>query len=139
MTSTPRQSATVIPSRVVYGLDAVSVLKEIVGLANRWIDVHEAEVTKRAVIAARERTLIEELHARRDLFLAYLDRAFDERERAFNELFRALDRAMDTDAASVAAVLGSITALARKSPFDDLGDLDLVKQNLADPNYVWTA
>jgi hypothetical protein len=139
MTTTPIKHGNVIPSKMVSGLDAVWVVREIVATANHWIDVHETEVTKRSVIAAREHTLIEEIHARRDLFLTYLDRSFDEREMNFTELFRALDRALASDSASVASVLASITALAAKSPFADLVDIDLVKQNLADPNYLWTA
>ena len=139
MTTSPIKGGTVIPSQVALGLDAMSVVREIVATANHWIEVHEAEVTKRAMIAAREHTLIEEIQARREVFLTYLDRSFDEREQTFAELFRALERAMSSDSASVASVLGSITALAAKSPFADLCDIDLVKQNLADPNYLWTA
>ncbi|MGY1829059.1 hypothetical protein ACI8AA_01375 [Geodermatophilus sp. SYSU D01180] len=124
------------PSVLPAGLD---LIREIVSLGRSWIEVHERGVTARAAISARERSLIAEIHARRDLFLGYLDRSFDEREQVFERLFEALDRAMADDVSSVAGVLGAITTLAAKSPFADLRDIELVRRNLADPDHVWTA
>jgi hypothetical protein len=119
------------------GLDAMAVVNQIVGAVNEWVRVHETETTKRELIRAKENVVVTEIQARRELFLTYLDRSFDERERAFNELFRALDRAMASDPTAVAGILGSITALASKNPFADLVDIDLVKTNLANPDHEW--
>ncbi len=124
---------------VAPGMDGMVVFREVLGAVDAWVQVYEAETTKRALIAARERAIIGEIQARRDLFLAYLDRAFDERESNFKELFRALDTALTETPDQVAVVLGSITALAAKSPFADLSDLDLVKQHLDDPEHEWSA
>lgn len=135
-TSAPK-TGKIVNFPLATGLDAMTVVNQIVGAVNEWLRVHEQETTKRELIRAQENVVISEIQARREIFLTYLDRSFDERERAFNELFRALDRAMTDDPASVAAVLGSITALAAKSPFADLVDIDLVKTNLANPDHEW--
>lgn len=137
--STPvPKKGTVIPSSLVKGVDAMTVLNEVIGAVTTLVETHEVESTKREAIRARERALIEEIHARRDLFLTYLDRSFDERKTVFDGLFAALDKALSDDPTQVANVLGAITALAAKSPFKDLVDIDLVKQNLADPDHEWT-
>jgi hypothetical protein len=135
-TQTPK-TGTIVSMPPVTGLDAMTAINQVVGAITEWVQVHETETTKRELIRAQERAVIAEIHARRELFLSYLDRSFDERQRAFHELFRALDRAMDADPAAVASILGSITALAAKSPFADLADIDLVKSNLADPDHEW--
>ncbi len=49
----------------------------------------------------------------------------------------ALDRAMSSGSGDVGAILTSITALAAKSPFADLHDIELVKASLADPDHEW--
>lgn len=138
MTIPAPKKGVVVPSNLVKGADALTVINEVVGAISTLVEVHETESTKREAIRARERATIEEIHARRDLFLTYLDRAFDERRAVFDDLFRALDRAMDEDPSQIPNILGSITALAAKSPFKDLVDIDLVKQNLADPDHEWT-
>lgn len=135
-TSAPK-TGKIVNLPLVTGVDAMTVVDQIVGAVNEWIKVHEEETTKRELIRAQENIVVTEIQARRELFLTYLDRSFDERERAFNELFRALDRAMDNDPGSIAAILGSITSLAAKSPFADLVDIDLVKTNLANPDHEW--
>ena len=135
-TSAPK-TGKIVNLPLATGLDAMTVVNQIAGAVYEWIKVHEEETTKRELIRAQENIVVTEIQARRELFLTYLDRSFDERERAFNELFRALDRAMDNDPGSVAAILGSITSLAAKSPFADLVDIDLVKSNLANPDHEW--
>jgi hypothetical protein len=135
-TSAPK-TGKLVPMPLTTGLDAMAVVNQIVGAVTEWVQVHETETTKRELIRAQESIVISEIQARRELFVTYLDRSFDERERAFNELFRALDRAMDSDPTAVAGILGSITTLAARSPFADLVDIDLVKSNLADPDHEW--
>ena len=137
MNSSTPKTGKIVSLPVATGLDAMTVVNQIVSAVNEWVRVHETETTKRELIRAQENVVITEIQARRELFLTYLDRSFDERERAFTELFRALDHAMANDPTSVAAVLGSITALAAKSPFADLVDIDLVKTNLANPDHEW--
>jgi hypothetical protein len=52
-----------------------------------WIEVHEEETTKRVQIKTEAEVKITEINARRDLFLSYLDKTFDEREKNFEQLF----------------------------------------------------
>ena len=117
--------------------DAVAILNQIVDAAQDYLTVREVEATKQATIRARKEVDLEEIHAKSDLFMTYLSRSFDERQKNFAELFAALDKAMQSGG-DVALVLGAITTLAASSPFKDLHDIDLVRRNLADPDHEWT-
>jgi hypothetical protein len=44
---------------------------------------------------------------------------------------------MSDETAPVADVLGAVTTLAMKSPFQDLKDVNTVTANLNDPNCGW--
>lgn len=139
MSLTTVKTGKVLPSTGTTAINALAALSEIVGAVGEWIEVHEQETTKREAIRARERVLVAEIHAKSQLFLTYLDRSFDERERAFLRLFDALDQAMSSNLADVASILGAITTLAARSPFADLADIDLVRSNLDNPHHEWTA
>ena len=102
-TSVPK-TGKLVPMPLTTGLDALTVVNQIVGAVTEWVQVHETETTKRELIGAQESIVISEIQARRELFVTYLDRSFDERERTFNELFRALDRAMDSDPTAIAGI-----------------------------------
>ena len=139
MSMTTVKTAKILAPTGTTAVDALSAFTEIVGAVSERIKVHDQETTKRAFIRANERVLVTEIRAKSQLFLAYLDRSFDERERAFQRLFNALDVAMSSNLADVASILGSITTLAARSPFADLANFDLVKASLDDPNHEWTA
>lgn len=118
-------------------LSAATLLEEIIKLTQEWIQVHEQETTKRALIEAEAEVQIAEIHARRDLFLTYLDKTFDEREKNFEELFTRLDDALANAPDAVGVILSSITTLALKSPFADLHDPVVLRQKLDDPSAEW--
>jgi hypothetical protein len=118
-------------------LSAANVLFEIVNLTKEWIQVHEEETTNRVRIKADTKVKIAEIHARRDLFLTYLDKTFDEREKNFEELFASLDHALANNFEAVGMILSSITTLALKSPFADLHDPVALRQKLDDPTAEW--
>ncbi|WP_062381180.1 hypothetical protein [Demequina pelophila] len=118
-------------------LEALAVLNTIVDAAQEYAQVREAEQTKRDVIEAQKQVALAEIHARSELFLTYLDRSFDEREKNFENLFAALDKAMTDGGGNVAEILGSITTLAAASPFKDLHDPVQVRAALDDPDKVW--
>ena len=130
---------TVIPKASTSGspLDADLALKQVIDAAQHYLETREREMTKRAQISAREATALAEIAAKERIFLTYLNRSFDERERNFAELFQALDKAMSSGTGDVAHILGAITTLAAKSPFADLSDLELVKHALSDPEHEW--
>ena len=67
-----------------------------------------------------------------------LDLVFDERRENFRRLFDNLDSTMESgDAAQTAAILTSITELARESPFKELANLEIVVSDLKRPDQVW--
>ncbi len=139
MSMTTVKTGKILPPKGTTAVNAMSAFTEIVGAVSELVKVHDQETTKRSFIRANEHVLVTEIRAKSQLFLAYLDRSFDEREQAFQRLFNALDVAMSSNLADVASILGSITTLAARSPFADLANFDLVKANLDDPNHEWTA
>ncbi len=136
----PNAAKLVVPKTAAKGADifnAVGVLNQILDAAQDYLTVRETEATKQEAIRARTEVDLKEIHAKSELFLTYLNRSFDERRKNFQELFDALDKAMQ-NGGDVALVLGAITALAASSPFRDLHDVELVRKNLADPDHEWT-
>lgn len=127
-----------LPVKIPTDFDPMAVVQQIVALGKEWSLVHEQEVTKRTQIDATAAVAIQEIRARKKLFLTYLDRSFDERTKNFDELFRSLDRAIESNTELVPSILASISALAHKSPFADLHDPQLMRQMLDDPDHEWT-
>jgi hypothetical protein len=130
-------SATFIPHSPTQVIDPMAVLNQIFTGVDKWQQIVQAEATKRYAIAAQERTLIEGIHAQRDLLLTHLDSSFDERRQNFRDLFAALDRAMSTDPSKVSEILAAVTTLALKNPFADLADAETVTANLHAKDYTW--
>lgn len=117
--------------------EASIVLDRVLNALGQWQQIAETERTKRETIAASERKWLAAIEADRQVLLTYLDGSFDERAENFRQLFNALDRAMATDVAQVADLLGAITTLAMKSPFNDLKDITVVTANLRDHDHEW--
>jgi len=118
-------------------LAAEQVLTKIMDAVGNWQETVAVEATKQQAIAAEEARWLAAISADRAILLDYLDKSFDERRENFRRLFEELDRAMSGDTAHVADILGAITTLAMKSPFQDLKDVDTVTANLNDPTYGW--
>lgn len=118
-------------------LAAEQVLQRIMDAVGDWQGTVAVEATKQQAIAAEEARWLAAIEADRSILLNYLDRSFDERRENFRQLFEELDRAMSGDTTHVADILGAITTLAMKSPFQDLKDVDTVTANLNDPTYGW--
>lgn len=104
----------------------------VVQSANEWITVVSQERTKRHEIDSWERTQLSIIQVQKEFLLAALDKTFDERRENFRRLFDDLDVAMESDgegaAARVAEILGTITDLAKVSPFKDLKSPEIVVQ-----------
>lgn len=126
-----------VAGRIIGPDSAMNVLDEVLRLGREWVQVHEEASTKRTAIQADAEVTIAQIHARRDLFLTYLDRSFDEREQNFEALFARLDEALASSPEAVGAILSSITTLALKSPFADLHDPVALRQKLDDPGAEW--
>lgn len=110
----------------------VDAFKLVVSSANEWITVVAQEQTRRQEIRAWEKSQLEIIDVQRDFLLTALDKTFDERSENFRRLFDQLDIALVSDrddaAAQVADLLGTITDLAKTSPFKDLKSPALVVQ-----------
>jgi ribonucleotide reductase alpha subunit len=113
-------------------------LNDLVEAWTNYRQIAEQEKTKRREIEVWEKTTLAEIKAKRDLFIGYLDRSFDERAENFRSLFEAVDRAMlSDDDRMLGLTLQTIVELAKSNPFKDLADLSIVKAALDDPNHVW--
>ena len=134
--NTAKGSTGKLSSAVSAG-DAVALLNTIVDAAQQYLETREIERGKREKIEADKQVALNEIHARSELFLTYLDRSFDERQANFTNLFAALDKAMTAGVGNVAEILGTITTLAATSPFKDLHDPVRVRQSLNDPDHQW--
>lgn len=118
--------------------DAAKLLNDVVSGYGDYIRISQEEETKRAEIRAWESTKIEEIRAKRDLFITYLDKAFTERDKNFDRLFNQADAAMERgDVQQLASVLETITDLAKTTPFKDLADYNKTKAIMADPDHKW--
>jgi hypothetical protein len=119
-------------------IEAVKLLEEIKASMGDYIRITQEEKTKRTEIRAWEQTKIEEIRAKRDLFITYLDKAFAERDKAFDRLFDQADEAMKrSNPQQLGAILGAITELAKTTPFKDLVDYDKTKEIMSDPDHKW--
>ncbi len=126
-----------VPLTVPNGPAGLALVGEVLGAVDRWVAITQGGRTDRARIAAWETVTTTEIHAKRDVLLAYLTRTFDEREQNFRELFQILDIAINTAPSAVADILAAITTLATASPLAEIGNLDHVRTALADPRHQW--
>ncbi len=127
-----------VAQSIIGNINPQQLLALLVGEVNDWVKVIQEEGTKRTAIDAQRQVMLAQIDARRDIFITYLERSFDERAVNFDALFTRLEAACTAgNSADIATILGAITALAAKSPFADLHDLDLVKANLGDADYEW--
>lgn len=119
-------------------LNPLDVVETMVASAERWVTEVQRSASDRAGIAAWENVQTEKIHAQRAVLLKALDLVFDERRENFRRLFDNLDSTMESgDAAQTAAILTSITELARESPFKELANLEIVVSDLKRPDQVW--
>lgn len=109
-------------------IDAFNIL---VGSYYDYKKTVETERSKRLEIKANLKEKLEEVKTKRDIFMTYLDRSFEERKENFTRLFDVLDRAIDKDdIQTMAHTLNSITELGKSSPFKDLADISRIRQKL---------
>jgi hypothetical protein len=128
----------VVAKKLGASIDPLQVLQTMVEYTDRWITETQHAKTERAGIAAWEHVQIEKIDAQREVMLKALDLTFDERRETFHKLFDGLDSAMAAgDPAQAAALLESITSLAKESPFKDLANLEIIVTELKRPDKVW--
>jgi hypothetical protein len=119
-------------------LAAVGAFETVVGAVGEYLRILQEQKTRRREIASEERVALARIAAQQELFMAYLDRSFDERAESFRRLFDVLDVSLRTgDASTASQTLAGIVDLARSGPFADLADLRTVQKRLNDPNHLW--
>lgn len=125
-------------SKTGQAVDLGNVVFQMVDVADKWVKVIQEESTRRQEIRAWEATERERIVGQRDILLRGLELTHDERRENFRRLFDNLDVAMSRhDAHAAASVLDSITDLAKASPFKDLGNVELVVNELKQPDRTW--
>lgn len=98
----------------------------------------EKERTEQTRLRENARVDVENVHAMRDVLMAYLDRSFDERRENFRQLFERLDGAIQGNNVQMAsAVLDSVVKLADASPFKALQDVAATREALGMKGKEW--
>ena len=119
-------------------INPLDVVETMVACADRWVTEVQGSASHRAGIASWENVQTEKIHAPKAVHLEALDLVLDERRENFRRLFDNLDSSMESgDAAQTAAILTSITKLARERPFKELANLEIVVSDLKRPDQVW--
>lgn len=123
-------------SLLLEGTDALAAINAIVKAASEYGRILQEETTKRHRITAEKEVRLEEIRVKRDCFMAYLDRTFDERKEIFQNMFEALDQALVSDdkPGAVSDVINRIVDLAKTSPLDRFRNIENVKGFLDDPD-----
>jgi len=113
-------------------VNPLETLQALTKAFEEYARVVETERTKRRQIAADERIAIESLRLKRDLFMEYLARSFDERRSNFEQLFARLDQAIeDGDKATSGSALIAIVDLAKSSPFKGIQSIEELEDSIA--------
>jgi len=132
---TVKRTVPQVSKEVLKHVNPTEALRLLVDAYRECIVTREVEQTKRRQIAFEERAAIEEITAKREILMEYLDKSFDERKKNFARLFDTLDRAIENINTEVTAyTLISIIELGKSSPFKDLGSVSEVRKALEDPN-----
>jgi len=98
----------------------------------------EEQRTERTRITETARVQIEEIRARRDVMINFMDQTFAERRQNFRDLFERLDRAIESNnPENTRAVLDAIVDVAKTSPFAALRDAVSAQAALKDKNITW--
>lgn len=128
-----------VPVEIFNPGSAAECFRDVVEAYTEYKIVAEQEQTKRRGIEAWEKATIADIQAKRDAFIEYLERSFDERANNFKFLFKKVDEAIAIDDNNqLALAMTSITEIAKSSPFKDLANLTSVTAALDDPDYEWT-
>ena len=123
------------PGAVVNPLD---VLQTMVEYSQLLITEVQRAKTDRQSTSDWKEVQVAKIHAQRDVLLKALDLTFDERRENFRRLCDGLETAMATgDTSQSAALLESITDLAKASPFKELANLEIIVSELKRPDQVW--
>ena len=90
----------------------------------------QIEQTKREYIREAARVKLAEIEAKREVFITFLEKSFDERKELIKEYFERLDIAINEgDIQKMSLILYNITDLSKSSPFKALADIENALNN----------
>lgn len=113
-------------------------LQEVIEVWTNYLEIVQIETTKRREIEARERIILADIDAKRELIIGYLQSSFDERAQNFQSLFAVVDKAIVSgNHQALSSSLQSIVDLSKSSPFKDISTLSNFKAVMNDPDYEW--
>ncbi|MEN9207040.1 MAG: hypothetical protein Q6L50_10950 [Gloeomargarita sp. GMQP_bins_120] len=116
----------------------LSLVHGLVAAYQDYQNLYEREVTRRQQIAAWEKAVLAEIATKRQLLLGYLEQVLAERRQICQVLLTQIDCAVARgDNEQLPALLQTLITLAQNAPFKDLGDLQKVQAQLANPDHVW--
>lgn len=122
----------------VLDIDPNRAIEEMARAYREYQVVREQERTKRRQIEAQETVVLADIAAKRELFMEYLTRSFDERSTNFASLFERVDSALEKgDVQALALLTNAILDLAKSSPFKDLATIEATRRALKDPDHEW--
>lgn len=122
----------------VLDIDPSQAIEEMARAYREYQVVRAQELTKRHQIDADEKVALAEIAARRELFMAYLTRSFDERSTNFVSLFDRVDTALERgDVQALALLTNAIVDLAKSSPFRDLATIEATRRALENRDHEW--
>jgi ribonucleotide reductase alpha subunit len=119
-------------------VEATIVLKELITSAKEVAKFTEVQKTIRKEIEVNRDKYVTSINAQKEIMLAYLDKTFDERRENFDQLFKVVDHALETNnPQELALVLESINRVAASSPFKDLASIGSTQKALEDKDHIW--
>ncbi len=129
---------SITPGRILNQMSAnfnpVDFVREICSLQKEIVKYRKEELR----IDSETKIQLEEINAKRQIFLSYIDQSFSERRENFDRLFRIADQASGSgNNEQLAMALSTITELARHTPFKDLADMNRTRKTLAEPGHEW--
>lgn len=125
-------------TKIFENIDPTQVITEMTNAYYNYHTIREQEQTKRRQIEAHEKIVLAEIAARRELFMEYLSRSFDERAKNFSSMFERIDIAIERgDTQALMVLTNAVVALAQSSPFKDLATIEATRKKLSDSNYEW--
>jgi len=88
------KSITKIPKKIP-GIDVASVITSMLDTIKEVKRIKETEETKRVAIIHETKVQLEKIRSEKEILIKYFELSFNERENNFNQLFKALDKAID--------------------------------------------
>lgn len=111
---------------------ALDGLKMVLGAVQENHRISETEQTKRHEITAFKETELERIRSQRDVMKDYFERIFSEREKNFDNLFKAFDKGIESNNSQVIEQsLSTIIQIAEDSPLKQIKKL---KSDLNNPD-----